>query len=60
MQRKWRIIPHDANRIEQLMKTARLPAVVAQLLVSRGVYNAEQLHDVATSITEVVLAGADE
>lgn len=41
MQRKWRIIPHDANRVEQLMKTARLPAVVAQLLVSRGVYSAE-------------------
>jgi single-stranded-DNA-specific exonuclease len=41
MQRKWRIIPHDADRVERLMKAARLPAVVAQLLVSRGVYNAE-------------------
>ena len=41
MQRQWRIIPHDADRVEQLMRTARLPAVVAQLLVSRGVYNAE-------------------
>ena len=41
MQRKWRIIPHDADRVEQLIKSARLPAVVAQLLVSRGVYNAE-------------------
>ncbi len=40
MQRQWRIIPHDADRVEQLMRTARLPAVVAQLLVSRGVYNA--------------------
>ncbi len=41
MQRQWRIIPHDADRVEQLMRTARVPAVVAQLLVSRGVYNAD-------------------
>ena len=41
MQRQWRIIPHDAGRVEQLMKSARLPAVVAQLLVSRGVYSAD-------------------
>lgn len=41
MQRRWRIIPHDAGRVERLMGSARLPAVVAQLLVSRGVYEAE-------------------
>lgn len=41
MQRQWRIIPHDAARVEQLMTSARLPAVVAQLLVSRGVYTSE-------------------
>lgn len=41
MPRRWRIIPHDADRVEQLMRAARLPPVVAQLLVSRGVYNAE-------------------
>lgn len=41
MQRQWRIIPHDRDRVEQLMRGAGLPAVVAQLLVSRGVYNAE-------------------
>ncbi len=41
MQRQWRIIPHDADRVERLMRSARLPAVVAQLLVSRGIYNAE-------------------
>ncbi len=40
MQRQWRIIPHDAHRVEHLVRTARLPAVVAQLLVSRGVYSA--------------------
>ena len=41
MQRQWRIIPHDSARVEQLMQSARLPAVVAQLLVSRGVYTAD-------------------
>ncbi|MGI9470012.1 MAG: single-stranded-DNA-specific exonuclease RecJ [Rubripirellula sp.] len=53
MQRQWRIIPHDAGRVEQLMKTARLPAVVAQLLVSRGVYNAED----AASFLDTKLMG---
>lgn len=41
MQRQWRIIPHDAGRVEKLIRDTRLPPVVAQLLVSRGVYNAE-------------------
>ncbi|QDT07837.1 Single-stranded-DNA-specific exonuclease RecJ [Rubripirellula lacrimiformis] len=40
MQRKWRIIPHDSSRVEMLMREARVPAVVAQVLVSRGVYTA--------------------
>ncbi|MGB7325332.1 MAG: single-stranded-DNA-specific exonuclease RecJ [Rubripirellula sp.] len=40
MQRKWRIVPHDSSRIEMLMREARVPAVVAQVLVSRGVYTA--------------------
>ncbi len=42
MERRWRIIPHDAGRVERLMRASRLPAVVAQLLVSRGVYDAEE------------------
>lgn len=42
MQRRWRIIPHDAGRVERLMRASRLPAVVAQLLVSRGVYDADE------------------
>ncbi len=42
MQRQWRIIPHDAARVEQLISTSRLPPFVAQLLVSRGVYDAEE------------------
>ncbi len=41
MQRRWRIVPHDRGRVEQLMHAANLPAVVAQLLISRGVYDAE-------------------
>lgn len=41
MQRRWRIMPHDSGRVERLMREAKLPAVVAQLLISRGVYDAE-------------------
>ena len=41
MQRRWRIIPHDSARVEQLIRATRLPPVVAQLLISRGVYDAE-------------------
>jgi len=33
----WRIQPHDAERVAALERSARVPAVVAQLLVSRGV-----------------------
>ncbi len=42
MQRRWRIIPHDAGRVERLSRESRLPPVVAQLLVSRGVYEADE------------------
>lgn len=38
MPRQWRIVPHDSARIEMLMRTANVPAVVAQILVSRGIY----------------------
>ena len=41
MQKQWRITPHDAGRVEELVRTSRLPAIVAQLLVSRGVYDAD-------------------
>lgn len=41
MKRQWRVIPHDADRVERLISQARLPAVVAQLLVSRGIYDAD-------------------
>jgi single-stranded-DNA-specific exonuclease len=41
MQKLWRVLPHDSHRVESLMRSAKLPAVVAQLLVCRGVYQAE-------------------
>lgn len=41
MQKLWRMVPHDANRVESLMRSANVPAVVAQLLVARGVYRSE-------------------
>lgn len=40
MRREWRIIPHDGGRVERLSRAASLPAVVSQLLVSRGIYDA--------------------
>ncbi|MEM9825242.1 MAG: single-stranded-DNA-specific exonuclease RecJ [Planctomycetota bacterium] len=38
MTRRWRIVPHDQTRVQGLAQTAAVPPVVAQLLVSRGVY----------------------
>jgi len=37
MAKRWRIHPHDPDRIAALERTARVPAVVAQLLVCRGI-----------------------
>ena len=37
MSKRWRIHSHDPDRIASLGRTAGIPAVVAQLLVSRGV-----------------------
>lgn len=42
MQRTWRVVPHDAARVEQLSRASGLPPVVTQILVSRGVYDAQQ------------------
>jgi single-stranded-DNA-specific exonuclease len=41
MGKRWRIQLHDAARVIHLENTAGIPAVVAQLLVSRGVDDAE-------------------
>jgi len=37
MSKRWRIHSHDPDRIETLGRAAGIPAVVAQLLVTRGV-----------------------
>jgi single-stranded-DNA-specific exonuclease len=37
MSKRWRIHPHDSDRIAALQRAAGIPAVVAQLLVCRGV-----------------------
>ncbi len=37
MGKHWRIQPHDVERVMSLERTAGLPAVVAQLLVNRGI-----------------------
>lgn len=41
MKRQWRITPHDAPVVEQLIRSSGLSPVVAQLLVSRGVYSSD-------------------
>jgi single-stranded-DNA-specific exonuclease len=53
MQRQWRIVPHDAPRVEHLIRTANLPPVVAQLMVSRGVYTSDE----AASFLDTKLTG---
>lgn len=37
MPKVWRLFPHDAARVNDLGRAAGIPAVVAQLLLSRGV-----------------------
>ena len=37
MSKRWRIYPHDPQRIAQLQQAAGVPAVLAQLLVCRGI-----------------------
>ena len=40
MTKRWRIQPHDPERIKQLERAAGVSPVVAQLLVARGIYDA--------------------
>jgi single-stranded-DNA-specific exonuclease len=42
MSKRWRIHPHDAECIAALERGATVPAVVAQLLVCRGIRDPEQ------------------
>jgi single-stranded-DNA-specific exonuclease len=37
MAKRWRIQPHDPDRIAALARSAGIPAVVAQLLICRGI-----------------------
>ena len=37
MAKRWRIHPHDPDRIAALERAAGIPAVVAQLLICRGI-----------------------
>jgi len=40
---RWRIHPHDPERIAALQRAAGIPAVVAQLLICRGVADPRQV-----------------
>jgi single-stranded-DNA-specific exonuclease len=44
MGKRWRIHPHDRDRVTQLATTGRIPSVVAQLLICRGIYDAPAAH----------------
>jgi single-stranded-DNA-specific exonuclease len=37
--KRWRFVPHDAQRIARLEQAAGVSPIVAQLLISRGVYD---------------------
>jgi single-stranded-DNA-specific exonuclease len=51
--KRWRIHPHDADRVARLEKLAGVPPIVAQLLLSRGVFDS----DAAKSFLEAKLTG---
>ncbi len=39
MRKRWRIVPHDEQRISSLEKSAGVSSIVAQLLLGRGIYD---------------------
>src|SRR4029077_15469925 len=51
--KRWRFHPHDAQRIARLEQAAGISPIVAQLLVARGVYDA----DAARTFLDVKLTG---
>jgi single-stranded-DNA-specific exonuclease len=51
--KRWRFQPHDADRIARLEQAAGISPIVAQLLISRGVYDHEQ----ARTFLDVKLTG---
>jgi len=44
MARQWRILAHDAAQIDGLRNAAGLPALVAQLLIARGIRDRDTAH----------------
>lgn len=42
MAKRWRIHPHDPHSVRQLERAAGVPAVVAQLLICRGIHDPQQ------------------
>jgi single-stranded-DNA-specific exonuclease len=51
--KRWRFQPHDADRIARLEQAAGVSPIVAQLLISRGVYDA----DAARTFLDAKLTG---
>lgn len=45
MPKRWRIHPHDPDHIARLQQSAGVPAVVAQLLICRGIREAESARE---------------
>lgn len=48
-QKLWKVFPHDAGRISRLEQSAKVPAVVAQLLLCRGVEDPMAAHQFLTA-----------
>ena len=43
MQKRWRILPFDPDQVEQLEAEAKIPTVVAMLLLNRGIDRADEI-----------------
>ena len=44
MTQQWRVRPFDRDRVEALSRSADLPAIVAHLLLNRGIADADAAH----------------
>jgi single-stranded-DNA-specific exonuclease len=40
--KRWRLLPHDRHAVEALTRSLRVPPLVAQLLLNRGLYHPEE------------------
>ena len=43
MPKLWRIVPHDAGQVQDLQRACGLPAIVAQLLLRRGIRSSDEI-----------------